>query len=332
MIIELCKEKKAGALIISGDLFDADVEANKLKADLRTLFSDLPFEIFIIPGNHDSQSFKDRAFFGSNVRVIHSPNDIYTIGNIAITGIPFKNTTEQELFATLQAVSAKLDPDNTNLLLYHGELLDSYYSRSDFGEEGESRYMPARLDFFSNLNFDYVLAGHFHTNFNAWEFEKQNSKGYFIYPGSPVSITKRETGKRKVNIFEPGHAPEEIVLDKAFYHERLVVELNPSDTVDPITLIKDKISKIDASANVELSVEGYLNSTKHGVDETALNEFLESLKSERSIDSLKFKAVDLNIIFEDYIYKSFMSKVDSGNYPDRLKSDMKEYFLKAMTE
>ncbi|MBN2040697.1 MAG: metallophosphoesterase [Spirochaetes bacterium] len=331
-IVRLCKEEDAGALVISGDLFDADTESNKLKADLRTLFSDLPFEIFIIPGNHDSQSFKDRAFFGSNVRVIHSPDDIYRIENIAITGIPFRNIREQELFAALQAVSSKLDPDDINLLLYHGELLDSYYSRSDFGEEGEARYMPARLDFFSGLNFDYVLAGHFHTNFNAWEFEKQGGKGYFIYPGSPVSITRRETGKRKVNIFEPGNPPQEVLLGNAYYYENLTVKLSPFDAADPVTAINENLSEIDSSAHIGLCVEGYLNSAKHGVDESSLNSFLESLKSGGRIESYIYRAVDLSTIFEDNIYKTFISKVDSGDYPEQFKNDMKEYLLKAMTD
>lgn len=331
-IVKLCREKEAGALVISGDLFDADVEANKLKADLRTLFSDLPFEIFIIPGNHDSQSFEDRAFFGSNVRVILSPGNIFKIGDVAIAGIPFKNIREPELFAMLQAVSAKLDPDNINLLMFHGELLDSYYSRTDFGEEGDVRYMPARLDFFSGLNFDYVLAGHFHTNFNAWEFGKQNGKGYFVYPGSPVPVTRRETGKRKVNIFEAGHAPEQVILDGAYYYESIVVKLDPFAEKDPVTAVKEKISRIDDTARIDLRVEGYLNSAKHGIDETGLYDFLESLKSGGRIDLVSYKAVDLNVIFEDHIYKSFILKVDSGNYPQHVKDAMKEYFLKAMTE
>jgi exonuclease SbcD len=331
-IIDTAKNGEVDALLISGDLFDSDNDAFKLKPEMRGIFSGLPFDIFIIPGNHDSQAYEDRAFFGSNVRVIRSHNDIYEIGNVVITGMPYKNMREQGLYTILQAISAKLSPERTNLLLFHGELLDSYYSRSDFGEEGEARYMPVRLDFFQDFNFDYILAGHFHTNFNAYEFDKGDNTGYFVYTGSPVSITKRETGKRKANLFEAGGPPKEIILDTEYY-EQVTVTLDPLIEADPVSIIREKLGLTDGKAKILLKIKGYFNSAKHDVDETGFNEFLVSLKEENPrLVEFEFKARDLKTILEDYVYKSFISKIDEKGFDDSLKNKVKEYFLKAMTE
>lgn len=41
------------------------------------------------------------------------------------------------------------------------------------------------------LDFDYALAGHFHSNFIMKPYQKStdSKKNWFIYPGSPVKIT-----------------------------------------------------------------------------------------------------------------------------------------------
>ncbi len=330
-VLETGRAGSIDAMVISGDLFDANIDALKLKTRLRGILSDLPFDIYVIPGNHDSGAFEDRAFFGSNIKVIHSPGDIFETGDMVLTGLPFRNTREEELYSMLRDISARLDKSKVNILLYHGELLDSFFSRKDFGEEGDARYMPSRLDFFNDLNFDYVLGGHFHTNFNIWEFGKNNGTGYFVYPGSPVSVTRRETGKRKVNVFETGESPREVLIDSEYY-ERLIVKLDPSGKLDPLQTIKESLDVIDDNAKIMLRVEGYLNSAKHGIDETALNDFLVSLKSEKHIIELEFNAVDLNIVFEDPVYRSFIEKLDVFACSEESKAASKEYLIKAMTE
>lgn len=331
-IIELGSIEKIDAMIISGDLFDADIDALKLKVKLREIFSGLKYKIYVIPGNHDLRSFDDRAYFGSNVRVIMSVDDMYDDEGVVITGIPFRNIKEQEIFGILQNISVKLDPGKCNILLFHGELIDSYYSRHDFGEEGENRYMPVRLDLFADMNFNYILAGHFHTNFNAWIFDKPGGKGYFVYPGSPVPVTRRETGRRKVNIFKTGGAPSEVFI-KTPYYEEVRVKLDPFSSVDPVAEIKSRIDSRNTDARIFLTVEGYINSGRHGIDETALNEKLLKIMDERPyVESCEFKAVDLIRIIEDDIFKAFESELESSNFNQSRKNTIREYFLRAMTE
>jgi DNA repair protein SbcD/Mre11 len=330
-IIGLCKKESVDAMIISGDLFDADIDAIKLKGKLREIFSSIDHDIYVIPGNHDLKSFEDRAFFGTKIKVIRSFEDRYETDEAVITGLPFRNIKENETYGILQNISGKLDDRKCNILLYHGELLDSYYSRQDFGEEGDNRYMPVKLDYFSDLKFDYVLAGHFHTNFNILEFEKQNGSGYFVYPGSPVSITKKETGKRKVNIFNTKKSPAETSVN-SFFYEEINIKLDPFDSLDPVNVIRQKIAASDKQAKILLRLGGYLNSAKHNIDETKLNEELLIMKEKKEIEDAEFNSVDLRRILEDDIFRAFEQKLKSADIPAQEKPSIIDIFLRAMME
>ena len=90
--------------------------------------------------------------------------------------------------------------------------------------------MPFWLSYFNELNVDYVLAGHFHTSFDIRALE---NGGFFVYPGSPISITKKEVGQRKINLFELGERPQELKIDSPFYEE-IVIELDPFEKKNPI--------------------------------------------------------------------------------------------------
>ncbi len=326
-IAELGTRENIDIMMISGDLFDGNVDAAKLKVRIRELLSNLDYRIFILPGNHDSKSFEDGSFLGSNVELIHSIEDIHELDDIRIAGLPFEETGVSEIYERLNHISSRLDSSKCNILLYHGELLDSFYSRGDFGDEGENRYMPSRLDYFRDMNFDYVLSGHFHTNFNVWEFDK---KRYFTYPGSPVSITRRETGKRRVNIFKIGQPPGEVLLNTPFYEE-ITIKLDPFSDIDPVTAINQELDKADNNATILLNIDGYINRLKHGIDETTLKESLEKIKKDRgNIIEKRFDPIDWSTVLEDEIFKTFLTKLNLKDYSDAKKDSIKELFLKAM--
>ena len=54
-----------------------------------------------------------------------------------------------------------------NVLLFHGELLHFAAGSGAYGEEEGRDYMPVWLSSFEGLGFDYVLAGHFHSQYAA---------------------------------------------------------------------------------------------------------------------------------------------------------------------
>jgi exonuclease SbcD len=326
-IIDIGKRENTDLFVISGDLFDEDVKSEVLRSKIRGLFSNNEFITVIIPGNHDSKSFSEDLYFGEELVILTDLNKPYEYNDVCVWGFPFEPISGEDILIKLKSISSKLDTTKTNILLFHGELIDTFYSRSDFGDEGEERYMPAKLSYFKNLGFDYILAGHFHSKFNFNKFEDNK---YFVYPGSPVSITKKETGQRKVNLFEIGNPPFEFLLDTPHYVE-LTINLDPFVELNPVEIVKDKLQQLHPQAKVILTVKGYINSELIKMTEKELVNQLKDVTNDKVIDK-NFEVRDIQRILEDDLFKSFLKKLREKNYSPEKKKEIMNLTIKAMME
>lgn len=255
-VIEVGKHNQIDIFTICGDLFDGGVDAESLRPQIRDVFSGTGFKVLIIPGNHDSQAFKEGMYFGEDVLILS--NEPVEYGDARVIGLRFEPIRGERLLKRIRDLEVVLTPDKKNILLCHGELLDAFFSRTCFGAEGEGRYMPFKLSYFDDLNIDYVLAGHFHSRFDPWQLK---NGGYFVYSGSPISVTRSETGQRKVNIFELGKPPRGIPLDTPHYME-VVVELDPFKDDNPQEIIEQHLQGVHPQAKVILTIRGYIDSEK----------------------------------------------------------------------
>lgn len=330
-LVELGRSEEIDVLAISGDLFNSGVDAEQLRPAMRRLFSDTGFEAVLIPGNHDKECYRPGLHFGDNVHIISDPREPFEHKDLCIWGLPFQQMTGEKVLDMLRIIGGDLRAEKTNILLYHGELLDASFSRQDMGEgEGEDRYMPVKLSYFDELKIDYVLAGHFHTTFRSWPLKKG---GYFVYPGSPVSITKRETGRRKVNLFNTGEPPRERLIDTPHFEEK-TVELDPLSDKDPAEEVREALSGADEQAKILLSVTGYIDSKKTGITEKELVQRIKELGRGRVVDLEKgdfarFK--DISDILEDELFQSFIDRLDKKEYDDKKKKRLRETVIRAMT-
>jgi len=325
-LLEIGTQEKIDILVICGDLFDRDFNAEELRPKLRSTFSENDFKIILLPGNHDIESYEPGFYFGSNTVILNDFEKPFEYENLRIWGIPFEFIGEDIVLEKLHAIKNKLTTDKTNILLYHGELLDAFFSRNEFGDEGEGRYMPVKLSYFKDLNIDYVLAGHFHTKFEIWQIDDDR---YFVYPSSPISITKREIGQRKVNLFEVGKPPEEFPLDTPHFEE-IILELDPFQKSNPIELVKRRFEKIHSNAKIILRVRGYINSEYIGLNEEDLVKQIKEIVDKKCIDqTYEFK--DIRTILEDDLFKKFLEKLESTNFNEEAKKEMSELAIKAMT-
>lgn len=170
-LIDIGKKEKVEILIICGDLFDREVNAEILRSKIRKIFSNTGFKIVLIQGNHDSESYGSGKYFGEDVIVLEDWRFPFEYKNLMIWGLPFEPMERVEILDRLRSLAENLVAGKTNILLYHGELLVESFSREDFGEEDTERYMPVKLSYFKDLNINYVLAGHFHSRFNVWKLE-----------------------------------------------------------------------------------------------------------------------------------------------------------------
>jgi len=326
-LIEIGQEKEVEIFVISGDLFDKDIDAETLRPKLREVFSNNGFKIILVPGNHDSESYKSGMYFGEDTIILNDLNEPFEYKDLKIWGLPFEPIEGERVLKKLHSLASNLATDKRNILLYHGELLDAFFSRKDFGEEGEGRYMPVKLSYFKDINVDYVLAGHFHSKFDMW---KLGNEGYFVYPGSPISTTKREIGQRKVNIFEVGKPPKEYPLDTPHFEE-VDIKLDPSIEKNPVEIVKEHLERVHSEASIILTVKGYINSESIKVSETELVKQLKEITKDRCAkEDFKLEFKDIHTILEDDLFKSFMNKLEQSNYDEERKKQLRDVAIKAM--
>ncbi|HUU86844.1 MAG TPA: metallophosphoesterase [Candidatus Glassbacteria bacterium] len=324
-LIEIGKKEKVEIFVVSGDLFNKGIDAETLRPKIRQIFSNNGFKIILLPGNHDSESYKSGMYLGEDTIILTNLAEPFYYKDVMVWGFPFESIDGGEILNKLHSLANNLVKDKKNILLYHGELLDAFFSRRDFGEEGEERYIPVKLSYFKDLNVDYVLAGHFHSKFNLWKLE---NGGYFVYPGSPISITKREIGQRKVNIFEVGKGPNEYLLDTPHFEE-VVIEFDPFIEKNPAEIVKEHLKKVHSKASIILTIRGYINSEKIKISESELvKQIKEITKGESVEEHLEFR--DIHTIFEDDLFKSFIKKVEQSDYDEEKKKQMRNIAIRAM--
>lgn len=324
-LIETAQTEKVDVFAVSGDLFDSSADAESIRAELRGLFSNNHFTVLLLPGNHDQHVYVRGRYFGEDVVVLNDASRPFRMEDTVFWGLPFTSTDTEDVFRELRSFRKLLDSRLTNILLCHCELLDSFFSRHDFGNEGAGRYMGMRLSYFDELDFKYVLAGHFHTRF---DIRTLKNGGYFVYPGSPVSISRKETGKRKIALFEVGSSPEAKKVD-THYYERAVITLYPSESEDPSARVSAILDHLDPNCTLLLTVDGYFNGDKLGTDEKKLNEELKGLVRERSVVFTPLYR-DIQTILDDDLFIKYLEKLNGLDLQEERKIRLYNTAVQAM--
>ena len=307
-IINKGNAEKIDIMVIAGDFFDSS-SSGALRDNVRKLFAEAKFETLVLPGNHDAAILNENIFLGENVKQLLTCDNVYEKDDVVFYPIPFSAVSESAVFDLISSARRQSDEQKTNILLFHGTLKDIYYRSGSYGEESDSDYMPASLSFFEG--FDYVLAGHFHSKFHI---QKVAPAGYFVYPGSPVAVSRKEVGVRKVNIFNTGAAPQETELPENFHYASMPIMLDAETELDPLlSYISEGKKKIAGNAEIIPIVKGYYNKERIGLDEAQLFEKIKEQLPELTQD--KFEAKDVSIILEDSIYAGFLEKMKDTQLP-----------------
>ncbi len=305
-IIELGASERIDVLVISGDLFDSDAGAGELRPRIRALFDDRDFRVLMIPGNHDAGAYDDGQFLGETVTVLNDLLSPVQIDDTLFWGFPYDELADEEILEYLSIAGEKAKPGLTHVLLFHGELYDVMGGWAHYGEEGRQRYLPVKLSYFQRLPWQYILAGHFHTHFEIYEIKKEQ---YFVYPGSPVSITRRETGRRKINLFVLGERPRPVELD-TFFYEKVRISLDPFQKFTPMQIIAEHCAELPANAGLLLEINGYINSKQLGMNETELHKALQKTVAAKG-EIVKVEFRDIHEILEDELFQAFKERLES---------------------
>jgi DNA repair exonuclease SbcCD nuclease subunit len=327
-IINVADTEGAGLVVISGDMFDRGVDAHTLKVPIRELLQECRAKIVILPGNHDALALAAGDYYGANVHVLADADGHVDTEDVRVFGLPFEKIGGEKVIERLLSIRGRRRTDATNILLYHGELLDVLFVRGVFGEEEETGYMPVPLSAFDESGIDYVLAGHFHSNFDA----RQYRGGYFVYPGSPVSITRKETGVRRVNLFETGDPPRPFAIESRYY-EDVVVTLSPFAGAgkDPLGTIEQRIAACAPNAHVLLTVTGMVDLTTLEMTEEQFAEAVAALSDVR-VEMVAERWLDVSTVRDSELFVRFMEKLERASLPEAQKEAIRDMTLESMME
>ena len=193
-VLSIAEEYDADAVTIGGDLFDSDVAAEDMRPTLREHFSGCPCPVYAIPGNHDRAAFAGDRYFGEDfIPLLEDPYSQVTIDTLRVTAIPYTNRMSDEL---LLALRDRTPHDGPEALLLHCSLEAPIHR--DAGDEDTTRYCPVTKSTLATLDFDFYLAGHYHSP-NLLDIGVNQQ---FVYPGTPASTTWTETGSRTLAVLK----------------------------------------------------------------------------------------------------------------------------------
>ncbi|NOX37340.1 MAG: hypothetical protein GXO78_07375 [Calditrichaeota bacterium] len=331
VVLTVATQQNVDVVVISGDLFDAAYQGEQVRDRIRELFQTFPGHIVLIPGNHDYQAFLDGYLWGNNVQVILDAREPVVFEGVYFWGIPYETLSEEQItcrLMELDAMARRQAPDAVHVLLYHGELLNARGGPGAYGEETERSYMPVQIEAFKGKIWHYVLSGHFHQSFQCHEFE---SRKYFVYPGSPISITRKETEARKVNIFSLGEPPGPVVLETPHY-QPVEVTLSPEDTWSVfLKRCEDQLKALSNLAIPLLTVGGSFDSHQLGKTERELQDALQEAFPRVQIE--RIQAVDVHRLYADDLFQTLREKIAQRTdlNPDQ-REELLALLIKVMTQ
>jgi DNA repair exonuclease SbcCD nuclease subunit len=299
-VIQLGLDENIDLLLIAGDLFDDDRQAELLRSSVRGLFSNLPFQVLAIPGNHDQRAFSDESFYGTEFRGLTAkPCTVVDFDGWRLVAVPYGEVSFVSISEDLRRAA---DPDKKNILVLHCSWSLPYYTNEDYGGE-DLRYLPVTEATLTGLGYDYILAGHFHANYRQRILP---CGAVFVYPGSPVPVTSREQGRRAVNIIDSkGCRP--LPLD-SWYYQTLEYVLKVTNTEAVLDqLARELAPHPDEFCTLNVRVKGYTQEK-----ETLLQARLEQLLAGRNNTCLEPLFRGASEIFADPLYQRIRQLLEEG--------------------
>ncbi len=306
-IISIARKKKADLLLISGDLFDSNKEADILRPGLRDIFSSLPLTVIAIPGNHDMEAYRSDMNFGNSIRVVvKQPFEIMNYEDVSIIAVPYANQNFNDLVAPLKE---KIDNSRINILMIHCSLDIPYLGEDEYGDEKRQAYLPVNSKILGDIGFDYVFAGHFHSRVVESQVSERT---IFIYSGSPVSITRKEKGRRRATFLDtkaPGRSRLSFIGLDSFYYDSIRIDFHPGKEKGALSDLREKLANYKGQeVELEISLGGFISSGEKEIGKK-IRQIVEEAGGQKININIKENYRDIKAVLEDPLYSVFKEKL-----------------------
>ncbi len=296
-LLKVASTKEVDFLTISGDVFENPSEADKLRTKLRNLFKEVDYRIIAIPGNHDGTILSQDFDFGFEV-INEIPFGTIISDDLSIIGIPYTDSPSDELLLNLKKAQQDCP---IRILLVHCTL-DWGYSSESYGDEDEKSYFPVSRDQLSALGFDYILAGHFHSR---TDIIKLKGGGTFVYPGSPVSHTRKESEKRHAVLIDTESNSLESIPLNTRYFDQLVLKVAPGKEQETESEIREWYSeRKDDDCEMHIIVRGAI--------ERKEKEFEDSIAEIAPDTEIWNETKDVKTVLKHDLFRRFKKKIENN--------------------
>lgn len=314
-VLTLAETRDVDVVTIGGDLFDRPEAVASLRPALRDdLFSDRPFRILLIPGNHDVAAYRGDVFFGDACTVVtDEPFEHWTApaGDVRITGLPYRERPDDALLLALQ----DRDPfDGTEILLLHCSL-DAPFEGAETGDEGSRRYFPVTAELLTELGFDYYLAGHYHSPHKV----SFANGAEFTYPGTPASTRTSETGRRRVSLVDVDDGIDFEPLE-TFHYATLAVTATPGAEAELLDEVRTWAEHHAVeSARASVSVDGFV--------EMAEDEFDAELSEAAAPAAVTNDTLGVQHIRSRPLFQSFEAALEAQDWDEETTTAVWEHTM-----
>lgn len=302
-VLEVAVSEEVDLLTIGGDLFDSEIDTDELRGDLRERFSDLPFSIIAIPGNHDEEAFREDLFFGEDFQpAVEEPFEVNNVtDDLRLVCLPYTTRPTEELLVEFK----DREPfEGTDILLLHCSL-EAPFADRDVGDEETQRYFPIGKETLAELDFDHYLAGHFHS---AHRVELPNG-GTFVYPGTPASITRGETGQRSVVLLDTESDRLDLPTIDTFHYDQCEFEVFPGEEEAIIERIEAWVTdRVGRNVEASITVTGHVDT-----DEQSFDVALDDASGSIPVDN---QTTSVSTVLANPLYQSFEEELQARDLED----------------
>jgi DNA repair exonuclease SbcCD nuclease subunit len=315
VLLAVASENSVDILTIAGDIFDHAKDADQLRPELRNLFRGLDYEVIAIPGNHDGSILNKEYDWGFEV-IAEEPFGIRKRGKVSIVGVPYRERADEELLLSLREVEKSA---STRILLLHCTL-DWGFSEENYGDETERQYFPISREVLSALGFDFVLAGHFHSN---TEIIRLGGDGTFVYPGSPVSHTIRESGRRNAVLIDVKEKSADLLPLETSYFDQLAIDSVPGKEDEAIEQIRRWYDeRKDDPSTLHVTIRGVIAQNE--------KEFEQAVLDVAPKINLTNQVKDVRVVLSHPLYDRFKDRLRSSNVGE-IEKDIDRIVLETMS-